>query len=111
MRRKAMVALLLVSFTAGSFAMLGDGRYKNRNSKSLLTNRNLFIPKSGFSLKSGYNYRGTNVINATLQSSDYINLNTVITYEKGNRTYLLPINSKVLVNKVKVSVGIPQLNH
>ncbi|HEU4574769.1 MAG TPA: hypothetical protein VFS36_07180 [Chitinophagaceae bacterium] len=110
MRRKAIVVLLMGSFAVASFAMLGDGRYKNRNNKTLLTHHNILIPKSGFSLKSGYNYRGSSVINSTVDPNDYINLNTVITYEKGNRTYILPIKSKVLVNNVKIGIGVPLLN-
>ncbi|MBD0377558.1 MAG: hypothetical protein ICV51_18260, partial [Flavisolibacter sp.] len=55
-----------------------------------------------FSLKSGFNYRGSTIITPEKQEK-FIMLNTVITYEKGNTTYLLPIKRKILLDKVKFS--------
>jgi hypothetical protein len=109
--KRRIVALALLSFFAiGAFATLGDGS-SNKKSKAvnILSDRSITIKHNGFSLKSGYNYRGNNVINPVRQEV-YINLNTVATYQKGNRTYILPIKSKVLLNNVKISAGVPQLN-
>jgi hypothetical protein len=108
-RRIATLGLLSL-LTAGAFATLGDGS-SNKKSKvsNVLSDRSITIKHNGFSLKSGYNYRGNNVIN-TVKQDVYINLNTVATYQKGNRTYILPIKSKVLLNNVKFSAGVPQLN-
>lgn len=108
-RRKVAALFLLSFFTVGAFATLGDGSSKKSKTASILSDRTVTIKHGGFSLKSGYNYRGNNVINPVKQDV-YINLNTVATYQKGNRTYILPIKSKVLLNNVKVSVGVPQMN-
>ena len=109
--KRRIATLFLLSFlAAGAFATLGDGS-SNKKSKAinLLSDRSVVVKHNGFSLKSGYNYRGNNVINPAKQDV-YINLNTVATYQKGNRTYILPIKSKVLLNNVKISAGVPQLN-
>jgi len=108
-RRKLAVLLLLSLFTVGAFATLGDGSSKKTKKSNILSDRTITIKHGGFSLKSGYNYRGSNVINPVKQDV-YINLNTVATYQRGNRTYILPIKSKVLLNNVKISVGVPQMN-
>lgn len=108
-RRKIVVLFLFSFFTAGAFATLGDGSSKKSKKANILSDRKITIKHGGFSLKSGYNYRGNNVINPEKQDV-YINLNTVATYQKGNRTYILPIKSKVLVNNFKVSLGVPSLN-
>lgn len=50
-----------------------------------------------FSLRSGYTYRGSAVIDLK-QEKKYINLNTVITYQQGNTTYTIPLKKKVILN-------------
>lgn len=107
-KRKAVTMVMLSFFTVGAFATLGDGSSKSK-SKNILSDRNVSISHGSFSLKSGYNYRGNNVINLKKEDT-YINLNTVTTYQKGNRAYILPVKSKVLISNLKVSAGVPQLN-
>ncbi|MCW3119781.1 MAG: hypothetical protein JWM28_3863 [Chitinophagaceae bacterium] len=109
LRSRATSVVLFSFFAVGAFATLGDGTTKKRALKNILSDKNIYIQHGGFSLKSGYNYRGNNVINPERQES-FINLNTVAIFQKGNRTYILPIKSKVLLNNVKISAGIPQLN-
>jgi hypothetical protein len=89
--------LLMLAVTAGAFATLGDGNSKNNRpvKKSLLSAKTALKPGS-FSLHSGYNFRGSQVINT--QNSTYINLNTVATYQKGNTTYIVPLKKKVILN-------------
>ena len=97
LRRKVVVILLLAISAVTAFATLGDGKSgKVKSKRSLLSDRN--IVSTGFSLKSGYTFRGNQVINT--QTERYINLNTVVTYQKGNTTYILPLKKKVMLNKV-----------
>ena len=93
----ALVVLIIDSFAA--FAALGDGKNTGggkTNSKSLLSNKKNTAPGS-FSLKSGYSYRD---IQVTKTENNFINLNTVVTYQKGNSTYVLPLKKKVLLSKI-----------
>jgi hypothetical protein len=92
-RRTAVVSLLAVS-AVSAFAILGDKGKTPRN-HSFLSNQNLTIP-GNFSLKSNYNFRGSQVIN-TARSAQYINLNTVLTYQKGNTTYIVPLKKKIFI--------------
>ncbi|MGC4039175.1 MAG: hypothetical protein QM764_24665 [Chitinophagaceae bacterium] len=108
-KKKVAIIAVLSFFGIGAFATLGDGSAKKSKDKNILSDKTVIIKHGTFSLKSGYNFRGTNVINPIKQEI-YINLNTVATYERGNRTYILPIKSKVLLNNVKISAGIPQIN-
>ena len=96
-RRKLVVILLLAISAATAFATLGDGKSTTiKPKKSLLSNKNSI--NGNFSLKSGYTFRGSQVINT--QNERYINLNTVVTYQKGNTTYILPLKKKVMLDKV-----------
>lgn len=99
LRRKTALVVLLAGSAVGSFAIkpiLGDDRGKNAN-RSLLKNNQTSIP-SRFTIKSDYNFRGRQIMTDTKQQA-YINLNTTITYQKGNTTYIIPLKKKVYINQ------------
>lgn len=93
-RRATAVSLLAVS-AVSSFAILGD-KGKTPKTQSTLLNKNLTVVPGTFSLKSNYNFRGSHVMNP-VRSPEYINLNTVITYQKGNTTYVVPLKKKIFI--------------
>jgi hypothetical protein len=105
--RKLAVVLLIAVSAVASFATLGDGKKKSNLPKSSLLSSRTTTP-GYFSLRSGYTYRGNQVINP--QSQDrYINFNTTVTYQKGNTTYIVPLKKKVVLNNVKLELGNQQL--
>jgi len=95
-RQSAMILLLVVT-TVGAFATLGDGKTRNTRTtkKSLLSTKTVLQPGS-FSLQSGYHFRGTQVFNT--QDSRYINLNTIVSYQNGHTSYIIPLKKKVILN-------------
>jgi hypothetical protein len=102
--RKLAVVLLLAISGAGAFATLGDGRKK----ASSRPNHTFLSSRSGtgnyFSLKSGYSYKGSQVINSSADKK-YISLNTFVTVQKGNTTYVLPLKKKAVLDKVKIDIS------
>ena len=94
-KKIAAIFLLIAISTAGAYATLGEGNGKKEKPRSLLTNK-MSLRTGAFSLRSGYSYRGKQVIN--FDDTKYINLNTVITYQQGHTTYVLPLKKKVSVN-------------
>jgi hypothetical protein len=99
--RRKLATAICVTASLAAFATLGDG-----GKRTTAGNPNLLSYKTpssihSFSLKSGYNYRGNNLLNSTAPRS--VMLNTVVTYQKGNTTYILPLKKKVLLNKVKIT--------
>ena len=106
MRYKTTLAVVFIFSAIGSFAMLGDGKGKKSPAeKGLLTTQNFTFKKGSFSLKSGYNYRGSQIINPD-NRSNYINLNTVVTYDKGNSTIIIPLKKKVYINSTGNGIAI-----
>jgi hypothetical protein len=95
--RKAAVILLLAISAVTAFATLGDGKSRTIKAKKSLLSDRTNVLNGNFSLKSGYSFRGNQVIT---QNEKYINLNTVVTYQKGNATYILPLKKKVMLDKV-----------
>lgn len=100
---KKWIVLLAFSLTAaGAFATLGDGNKKSStSSKGILSSRSSNNP-GYFTLRSGYDFRGSKVIST---DKKYFSINTVVTLQKGNTTYVLPLKKKVLIDNVKIDLG------
>lgn len=102
--RRASAMLLLAVSAISAFAILGD---KGRTPKnhSILTNRTFTITPGTFSLRSNYNFRGSQIVNPG-KSDQYISLNTVVTYQKGNTTYIVPLKKKIFINTASAGITI-----
>ncbi len=101
--KRKLATAVLISASMAAFGTLGDGGKKDSKiSATPLGSRN-------FSLKSGHNYRGNNLFSST-PTNKYILLNTTVTYQKGNATYILPLKKKVLLDKVKFT-PLPPSKH
>ena len=95
--RKLVIILVMGSVAVCAFATLGEGNLrKEKSKKSLLSAKSPATPGI-FSLRSGYMFRGNQVIDFK-DDNTYISLNTVITYQQGNTTYILPLKKKVILN-------------
>jgi hypothetical protein len=101
--KKLAAFSLVISFAVVSFATLGDGRNKSDKSKKLSLS-NKMLTASNFSLKSGYVYRGNDVLN-TEPTKKFISLNTFASVQKGNVTYTVPLKKNVFLDNVKIDIG------
>ncbi|MDX1954727.1 MAG: hypothetical protein SFU20_04285 [Chitinophagaceae bacterium] len=109
LRRKVLTGVLVIISAAAAYATLGDGGGKAKKS-TLLANHYSKVTPGKFSLKSGYQYRGSQIISQKTQNN-VISLNSVITYQKGNTTYIVPLKTNTNTgDKVKFSLGVPTLN-
>lgn len=93
--KKLIVMILLGCITSGSYATLGDGKSGKSKLRKLLSTKVPAKPGS-FSLQSGYKFRGNQVI--SVRQDKFINMNTVVTYQQGHTTYILPLKKKVIMN-------------
>jgi hypothetical protein len=105
---KIAVLMLIAVSAAGAFATLGDGSLKKKHATPslLLSNK---TQTNSFSLRSGYSFRGSDVINYREQR--FVNMNTVLTYQKGNTTYIVPLKKKVMLGNVKIELGNRQFRN
>jgi hypothetical protein len=89
--RLSVFSLLMVAVVALAFASKGGGGKKKTPIK------NDFVPvrtTSGFTLRTGVNYSGSHIFGVERNDRNY-NFNTVITYQKGNTTFIVPYKYKV----------------
>ena len=100
--KRNVATAVLATASVAAFATLGDDGGKNG---AKITNSHNTI--NTFSLRTPYNYRSNNLF-ASPKSQKYIMLNTVVTYQKGNATYILPLKKKVLLDKIKFNPAPPK---
>lgn len=97
--RKKVATLVLLSASFAAFAMLGDG-----GKKGIQTETSVLLPYSAknFSLRSNYNYKSNNFF-AAPQKKEFIMLNQVVTFHKGNAAYIMPLKKMPLMGKIRFS--------
>lgn len=94
MIRKALIMSSLVAVVGLAVASKGGGGDKQKSNVPLKTN---FVPirtTTGFTLKAGPTFMGSTIV-ATDKAPDYVSFHTLITYQHGNSTFVMPRTLKV----------------
>jgi hypothetical protein len=105
---KIVVATLFLGFAGFAIASMG-GEKRNKKSTSLTAD---FVPirtTSGFTLKAGPAYKGSITLNQE-KSNGYINFNSLVTYQKGNTTYIMPLNHRINIGAIGTSDNTQMLH-
>jgi len=101
--KKFIIALFLVGATQialGSFT--GSSEKKAKKLYSLKNfNKNFYKSNSLFSLRAGFEYKGSKLLSHQKEATGEITLNSIMRFEKGNSTYIYPYTHKVSVPKFK----------
>jgi hypothetical protein len=95
--KRKIATLLMLTASVAAFATLGDDggrRGRKDNTSSLLP-----YSAKNFSLRSNYNYSSNNWLSQP-EKKDFIMLSPVITYQKGNTAYVLPLKKMPLLGKI-----------
>jgi hypothetical protein len=102
-KRKIATAILITASVAAFATLGGDTGRKNKKSTA-----SVLMPYSAknFSLRSNYSYRSNSLFNAP-EKKNFIMLSKVITYQKGNSAFVLPLKKLPLMGKIKF-MPIPQ---
>jgi len=95
--KRKLATAVLVTASIAAFASLGDGGKKDKAASSVSATM-----YKGFSLRSNYHFKGENIFTNS-PAKRFIMLNTVVTYQKGNATYILPLKKKVLLDKIVIN--------
>lgn len=97
---RKLATVMLVSASIAAFATLGDGGGK-RKCSLLVTNYSDF---THFTLRPSY-FLNINNNPLNVKSERFVLMNTVVTYQRGNATYILPMKRKVVLDKIKLGTG------
>ena len=105
---RVVILIALFSTTLATFASIGGEKSKSR--KGSLSS--VFSPirtSSGFTLKSGFNYRGTMILKE-VKTNEAVSYNSLIRYQKGNATYILPNRYKVALTQDASKSNLQMVN-
>jgi hypothetical protein len=91
--KKAFISLILVGFGALAIASMGGGGSKTKD-KSVKPEFTPIRTTNGFTLKAGPVYHGSMIFGQE-RNKDLVSLNSIVTYQKGNTTYILPCKYKL----------------
>jgi hypothetical protein len=109
--RKSAICFALTAMAILTFASKGGGG-GDKDKKLPITSQ--FTPirtASGFTLKAGPVYRGSHLFTQE-KKKDAVLFNSVVTYQRGNTTYILPYRSKVTLpskNCMKSNLNVVDL--
>lgn len=106
--KKVTISLIFISITVFAFASIGGGKNKTRP-LSLKPGSIPMKSAKGFTLKTGLNYRGSIILKES-RSANYISYKSLITYQKGNTTYILPNHYKVSIQPNTSKSHLQMLN-
>ena len=96
--RKLVVATLFLGIAGLAFASMG-GEKRNKKTTPVRTE---FVPiktTSGFTLKAGAAYKGSMVMNQE-KVNGQLRFNSLVTFQRGNTTYIVPVNHRVNLGTV-----------
>lgn len=83
-----------------SFGSMGGGNKPKSTSPSSQLGFTPVRTTNGFTLKAGPHYRGSSIFGET-KTNTSIMFNSVVTYQKGNTTYILPYKHKISLSGAK----------
>lgn len=88
-----------------SFGSSGGGGDKNKSRLNFNKDFTTIRTTGGFTLKAGPLYGGSQLLNIQRQK-DVVLLNSVITYQKGNTTFILPYKYKMSKQTTKSNLNV-----
>jgi len=91
--KKLLASLLLVSAAALALASMGGGGSKTKD-KTVKPEFTPIRTTNGFTLKAGPMYHGSFILGQD-KTKNLSSLNSIVTYQKGNTTYIIPCRYKI----------------
>ena len=93
--RLTIVSAMMVAIVGLAFASKGGGGDKKSKDKIPLKTEFTPIRTTGtFTLKSGPSYSGSLLLGQE-KTKNYLSINTLVTYQKGNSIFIIPYTYKV----------------
>ncbi len=97
-RLKLLAAAFMLSVAGLAFASMGGE--KKKKASTIETDFTPIRTSSGFTLKAGPSYKGSLIFNQS-NANGQLTFNSLITYQKGNTTYIMPYNHRLNMGNTK----------
>jgi len=107
--KKATTSLLMLGMAVFAFGSMGGGGNKSKNKSVKGADFTPIRTINGFTLKAGPSYRGS-ITFGQERIKNVVSFNSVVTYQKGNTTYILPYRYKVQTNTFDTKSNLQLFN-
>ena len=107
--KKAFTSFLMLCMAVFAFGSMGGGGNKSKSKSVKGADFTPIRTTSGFTLKAGPVYRGSMSFGQA-KANNVISFNAVVTYQKGNTTYILPYKYKMQTNAFDAKSSLQMLN-
>ena len=99
--KKVLFSFILISFGVLAIASMGGGGNKSKD-KSVKPEFTPIRTANGFTLKAGPSYHGSMIFGQE-KSKNLVSFNSIVTYQKGNTTYILPCKYRLQTSTASLS--------
>lgn len=102
-RTLAKKVTMIVALTTASyfvFATSGGGNKKAKSSTKAVTAKTVYKP---LSLRSGFSFNGNKLLSLAPEKQQVIQLTSVATVKRGDKTYVVPVQHKVGVKPGQIT--------
>ncbi|UEG48517.1 hypothetical protein LK994_07695 [Ferruginibacter lapsinanis] len=100
--KRLLILTVLFSTVNAVFADRGFGkRNKNRATLNVNTSPSVSLRNAiSFNLRTGLSYKGS-LLTSVQRSGNFITTNSIVTYQKGNTTYIIPYKNKFVMPEMR----------
>jgi hypothetical protein len=99
--KKAFAIVVLIGIAGNAWADKGFGKKtKARTNLNITTTTTGVRNAISFNLKSGLSYKGSLLSSRKMVGGTIVN-NSLVTYQKGNTTYIIPYKTKITVAEMR----------
>lgn len=98
--KKLLAVMVLASVVVEAWADKGVGRRTKNNTTLNIIGSGNIKNSIGFNMKSGLSYKGS-LLNARIPVGNSLMGNSLVTYQKGNTTYIVPFKTKITVPEMQ----------
>lgn len=104
--KRLLILTVLFGTVNAVFADRGFGkRNKNRASLNVNTTPTTSLRNSIFyNLRTGLSYKGS-LLTSQQKAGNFLTTNSIVTYQKGNTTYIIPYKSKFVMPDMRQGYG------
>jgi hypothetical protein len=106
--KKVLASIILVSAGVIALASMGGGGSKAKD-KTVKPEFTPIRTTNGFTLKAGPVYHGSLILGQE-KSKNLIALNSIVTYQKGNTTYIIPCRYKLQASASQAGSNLQMFN-
>lgn len=94
MLRRTIICCAMIGTVALALASSGGGGKKNQSNVPLKPEITPIRTTNGFTLKAGPLYTGS-LLSRSQNTASYLTYNSLVTYEQGNKIFILPSQVKI----------------